>query len=465
LFEFANIREHCSWVHQQEPQKATAKACDLVRAAVAKVRLGTPLYKKSMGVNKGALVIGGGLAGMTAAIDLANQGFEVSLVEKQQALGGNLRHVLSTLSGESTVPKLADLISQVGNHPRIKTFLNSTIRNVSGYVGNFKTEIAGSDAVIEHGAVIVASGADQNEPAEYCYGKDKRVITQRELDKMLNSSSEEGQQAVAGVKSVVMVQCVGSRDEKNGYCSRVCCSNALKNAIKIKELSPKTSVFVLFRDIRSYGLREKYYRLAREKGVVFLRYDIDKKPEVKKIGDDLTVSVKDVILGKTVKIKPDLIVLSAGIVANSDNKKLSQFLKVPLDSDGFFLEAHVKLRPVDFATDGVFVCGLAHYPKDIGETIAQARAAAGRAATVLSKTTLESEGKISSVRTEFCSGCGTCVAVCAYSAIEIDPVRNVAVINETLCKGCGACAASCRSGAVDLSGFRNEQILSMLSVM
>jgi heterodisulfide reductase subunit A2 len=465
LFEFANIREHCSWVHQKEPQQATAKACDLVRAAVAKVKLAAPLYKKSMGVNKGALVIGGGLAGMTAAIDLANQNFEVTLIEKQPELGGNLRHVYSTLSGESTVPKLTDLINQVRNHPKIKTFLNATIKNVAGYVGNFKTEIEGNSAVIEHGAVIVASGADQNEPAEYCYGQDRRVITQRDLDQMLHSSDEAQQQAIKELKSIVMIQCVGSRDEKHGYCSRVCCSNALKNAIKIKELNPKTSVFVLFRDIRSYGLREKYYRLAREKGVVFIRYEIDKKPEVKKAGDDIIVSVKDVILGKTVKIKPGLVVLSVGIVANPDNKKLSQFLKVPLESDGFFLEAHVKLRPVDFATDGVFVCGLAHYPKDISETIAQARAAAGRAATVLSKDTLESEGKISSVRAELCSGCGTCVAVCAYSAIELDPVRNIAVINETLCKGCGACAASCRAGAVDLNGFRNEQILTMLSVM
>jgi heterodisulfide reductase subunit A2 len=467
LFEFANIREHCSWVHQQEPQRATVKACDLVRAAVAKVKLATPLYKKSMGVNKGALVIGGGLAGMTAAIDLANQGFDVSIIEKQAELGGNLRHVFTTLSGESTGPKLAALVDQVGKHPKIKTYMNATIKNVAGYVGNFKTEIQGVDGIIEHGAVIVASGAEQNEPAEYCYGQDKRVITQRDLDILLHSRTvaEDEKKALAGTKSIVMIQCVGSRDEKHGYCSRVCCSNALKNAIKIKELNPKISVYVLFRDIRSYGLREKYYRLAREKGVVFVRYDVDRKPEVKKAGNELTVSVKDVVLGKTVKIKPDLVVLSAGIVANPDNKKLSQFLKVPLESDGFFLEAHVKLRPVDFATDGVFVCGLAHYPKDIGETIAQARAAAGRAATVLSKNTLESEGKISSVRAELCSGCGTCVAVCAYSAIELDPVKNVAVINETLCKGCGACAASCRASAVDLNGFRNEQILSMLSTL
>jgi heterodisulfide reductase subunit A len=262
-----------------------------------------------------------------------------------------------------------------------------------------------------------------------------------------------------------MIQCVGSRDDKRDYCSRVCCSNAIKNAIRLKELNPKTSVFVLFRDMRSYGLREKYYRIAREKGVIFIRFDTDKKPEVTKKANELVVTVDDAILGRTVQIKPGLVVLSAGIVANPDNKALSQFLKVPLESDGYFLEAHVKLRPVDFATDGVFVCGLAHYPKDIGETIAQARAAAGRAATVLSKNAIESEGRISSIRAELCSGCGTCVAVCAYNALELDPVRNIAVVNEALCKGCGACAASCRAGAIDLNGFKNEQILSVLSTI
>jgi heterodisulfide reductase subunit A len=278
-------------------------------------------------------------------------------------------------------------------------------------------------------------------------------------------NAQESADGVSSLKSIVMIQCVGSRDEKNGYCSRVCCSNAIKNAIKVKELNPKAAVYVLFRDIRSYGLREQYYRRAREKGVIFLRYDVDQKPKVNVQGQELLVSVKDAILKKTVSLKPDLLVLSAGITANPDNKMLSQFLKVPLESDGFFLEAHVKLRPVDFATDGVFVCGLAHYPKDLGETIAQARAAAGRAATILSKDSLESEGKISSVRAELCSGCGACVSVCAYNAIELDPVKNIAVLNETLCKGCGACAASCRANAVDLNGFNNEQILSVLSTI
>jgi heterodisulfide reductase subunit A len=286
-------------------------------------------------------------------------------------------------------------------------------------------------------------------------------MTQRDFEEKL----ENAPGATASAKSVVMIQCVGSRDEKRGYCSRVCCSNAIKNAIRVKELSPKTAVYVLFRDIRSYGLREKFYRMAREKGVIFVRFNEKDKPEVKIAEGKLSVRVKDEILGKTLEISPDFLVLSAGITANPDNKTLSQFLKVPLETDGFFLEAHIKLRPVDFATDGVFVCGLAHSPKDIGETIAQARAAAGRAATVLAKDAVESEAKTSSVRAELCSGCGLCAAVCAYSAVEIDPVRNIAVVNETLCKGCGACAASCRANAIDLNGFKNEQILSMLSVL
>ncbi|MBN1757823.1 MAG: CoB--CoM heterodisulfide reductase iron-sulfur subunit A family protein [Chitinispirillaceae bacterium] len=466
LFEFANIREHCSWVHQGEPEQATRKACDLLRAASAKVRLAQPLFKKQMGVTKSALVIGGGLAGMTCALDLADQDYPVHLVEKSGELGGNLLHVHTTLAGKETGTKLALLIEKVMVHDRITTHLNAAIESVDGYVGNFRTKLEGNDAVIEHGVVIVATGADENHPEEYGYGKSDRVITQRQLEEMLHDSDEKNDGTFTDtITSVAMIQCVGSRDDRHGYCSRVCCSNAVKNAIALKERNPLLKVYVIFRDIRTYGLREARYRKAREAGVLFIRYDLDAKPVVVQDGDAVIVSVQDVMLGKTVSISPDLLVLSTGIVSNPDNRQLSQFLKVPLDSDGFFLEAHVKLRPVDFATDGVFVCGLAHYPKDIGETIAQARAAAGRAATVLSKQSLESEGKTSKIREELCCGCQTCISVCAYNAIEYDAVKNVAVVNETLCKGCGACAASCRSGAIDLNGFSNEQILSMLDVL
>ena len=462
LFEFANIREQCSWVHQKEPEKATEKAKDLARNAVGKVILAEPLYKKVLGVNKDALVIGGGLAGITASLDLADQGFQVHLVEREAELGGNLRHIHTTLAGDRIAPSLKALVERINAHPKIKTYMNARIADISGYIGNFKTTLESPEAEIEHGVVIVAAGGEEYQPTEYLYGQDERIITQREFEDVLNTSGGDG---LSSVREVVMIQCVGSRDDDRSYCSRVCCSTAIKNAIRFKDLHPRASVFVLFRDIRTYGLRESYYRAAREKGVVFVRYNEDEKPDVQRSGNGLTVTVKDEILGRTLAFKPDRLVLSNGIVANRDNKTLSQFLKVPLDADGFFLEAHVKLRPVDFATDGVFVCGLAHYPKDIGETIAQARAAAGRAATVLSKDTIESEGKVSRIREDRCSGCGACVEVCAYNAIELDPEKKIAVVNEALCKGCGACSATCRAAAIDLSGFRDEQILHALSTI
>ena len=462
LFEFANIREHCSWVHQKEPEKATEKAKDLVRGAVSKVGLAEPLYKKKLGVNKDALVIGGGLAGMTAAIDLAEQGFQVHLIEKEGRLGGNLRHVHTTLSGEQIAPTLESLIEKINAHPRIQVYRSAKIRDIAGFIGNFKTTLEEPAAEIDHGVVIVAAGGGEYQPTEYLYGQDDRVITQRRFEEMLHDSDGAD---LASVRTVVMIQCVGSRDEERSYCSRVCCSNAVKNAIRLKERSPRASVYVLCRDVRTYGLRESYYRVAREKGVLFVRYDEDAKPDVAAAEDGLVVHVRDKVLGRTLRIQPDLLVLSAGIVANPDNKAISQLLKVPLDADGFFLEAHVKLRPVDFATDGIFVCGLSHYPKDISETIAQARAAAGRAATILSKETIEAEGKVACIREDRCSGCGACVKVCAYNAIERDPERQVAVVNEALCKGCGACTATCRVGAIDLSGFRDEQILSVLAAM
>jgi heterodisulfide reductase subunit A len=462
LFEFANIREQCSWVHQKEPDKATEKAKDLARQALVKVIPAEPLYKTTIEVNKGALIIGGGLAGMTAALDLAAQGFPVHMLEKEEVLGGNLRKLHRTLKGEATAEYLCSLIAKINDNELITICKGARIREISGYIGNFRTTLENPPMEIDHGVVIVASGAREYQPEEYFYGQNEGVVTQLQLEDMMIS---EDQTEVTDLQTVVMIQCVGSRNEERSYCSRVCCGQAIKNAIRLKEINPGISVYILFRDIRTYGLRERYYRLAREKGIQFVRFDTEEEPEVYQNGKTLGVKIKDRILNRSLNFSPDMIVLSTGIIPNPGNKILSQLLKVPLNEDGFFLEAHVKLRPVDFATEGIFVCGLAHYPKDIGEAIAQARAAAGRAATVLSKDTIETEGKVSTVREDYCSGCGACARVCAYSAIEIDPQKRVAVLNEALCKGCGACASTCRCSAIDLHGFRNEQILEALAVI
>jgi len=467
LFEFANIREQCSWVHQKEPEKATEKAKDLARQAIVKVIPAEPLYMKSLGVKKDVLIIGGGLAGMTSALDLAAQKFPIHLIEKEEVLGGNLRKLHSTLNGEATSNILDSLTTKINNNDMIKIYKGTGIKEITGFVGNFRTVLKKSPAnnkenTIEHGAVIIATGGEEFQPEQYHYGKDDRIVTQLQLEKMLFNDDSTN---VSNLKTVLMIQCIGSRDEERPFCSRVCCAQAIKNALKLKEINPNAQIYVLFRDIRTYGLKEKFYRLAREKGVKFIRFDTEDMPEVLINNNKLVVNVKDRILNGTLNFNPDLIALSTGIIPNPDNKSLSQFLKVPLNEDGFFLEAHVKLRPVDFSTEGIFVCGLAHYPKDIGETIAQARAAAGRAATILSKDTIEAGGKVSTLREEYCNGCGACALVCAYNAIEIDSEKRIAVINDALCKGCGACASTCRSAAIDLKGFKNEQILEALAII
>lgn len=481
LFEFANIREQCSWVHQKLQGVATSKAEDLIRMGVSKVRLLEPLSRAYLEIKHKALVIGGGVAGMTAALDVANQGFEVFLIEKEAELGGNARHVNCSLNGENVQDFLHSLIEKVKGHKNIKLFTSTEIKNIAGYVGNFKTQIAheksgGKEKEIEHGVVIVATGAGEYKPTEYDYGESNSVITQVELEERLidiqlkNTSSPECKELVELINNrkggtVIMIQCVGSRDEERPYCSRVCCSQAVKNALRLKELNPKLSIFILYRDIRTYGTKELYYKKAREQGIIFLRYEDELKPEVSTDNKKLYVKVKDHILMRDLLFDADLVALSSGIVPNEENKRLSQMLKVPLNEDRFFLEAHVKLRPVDFATDGVFVCGLAHNPKDISEAITQAHAAASRATIILKKEVFEAEGKVSVVRKERCSGCGLCVEVCAYNAIEIDEKEKVAVINEALCKGCGACSASCRGNAINLKGFTDNQIMAALEMV
>ena len=361
LFEMANIRDQCSWVHMHEPEKATRKAQDLVRIAVAKSRLLDPLQKGKLAIQKAALVIGGGLAGMVAATELASQGIPVHLVEKEKELGGNLRRIRYLLNGEKPAEELKRLIEKVSRDKNIHVFTESGITAIEGSIGKFKTTISNAHgaSTVEHGVVIVATGAGVYQPSEYGYGNGcAQVITQLELESRLADADQGG---IAG--TVVMIQCVGSRDKERPYCSRVCCSEAVKNALKIKQQNPRANVYVLYRDIRTYGFRESYYSKAREQGVVFLRYEEDRKPAVAKNRGGLEVTVYSPTLQREIRIEADLVVLSAGVVPNAGNQEIAQLLKVPRTQDGFFLEAHMKLRPVDFATDGVFVCGLAHAAK------------------------------------------------------------------------------------------------------
>jgi heterodisulfide reductase subunit A len=462
LFEMANIRDQCSWVHMHDPKKATKKAKDLVRMAVAKARMLEPLYKMELKVSQSALIIGGGLSGMTAAIEMAKQGYETHLVERENELGGNLRRLYYVLSEKNEDPQkiLKEIIEKVTNNDKIKVHLGTTVKSIEGFMGNFKSTLS-DGTEIDHGVVIVATGGQEYKPKEYLYGQDKRVMTQMEL---------EGKLAKDDLKpnSVVMIQCVGSRNEERPYCSRICCADAIKNALAIKEKNPNADIYVLYKDIRSYGFREDYYREAAGKGVRFIRYDDENKPEVVKEGDELVVSIKDLILEEQIKIKPEYLVLSAATLPQPDNEELAQILKVPLSKDNFFLEAHMKLRPVDFASDGVFLCGLAHSPKFIDESISQACGTVSRACTILSNEVMELEPTISEVIDENCDGCAYCIDPCPYNALTlIEYMRNGNVKktverSEAACKGCGVCMATCPKKGILVRGFKLEQLGAMV---
>lgn len=472
LFEMANIRDQCSWVHMFEPEKASVKSKDLVRMAVAKSRLLEPLQKRYVPIIRSVLVIGGGLSGMSSAIELGNHGYDVFLVEKEKELGGNLKRLRYLLDGDDPQKGLKDVIEQVKNHEKIHVYTDTKIENIEGSVGDFKTTITrnGKSGELEHGVVVVATGAQEYRPGEYLYGQDKKVVTQIELEELLGAGgdlSTPGANAIP--ENIVMIQCVGSRDEERPYCSRICCAEAVKNALKIKELSPDSNVYVLYRDIRTYGFKEGYYTKAREKGVRFIRYDKDKKPEVSQNGSGLAVEVFDQSLRTPIEISADLVVLSAGIVADPGNEEIAQFLKVPLNQDKFFLEAHMKLRPVDFATDGVFLCGLAHSSKTIDESIIQAQATASRAATILAKDSIELEATISEVIDENCDGCAYCVEPCPYQAITLleymskSQIKKTVQVNPTACKGCGCCMATCPKKGIMVKGFTLEQLAAQVN--
>jgi heterodisulfide reductase subunit A len=459
LFEMANIRDQCSWVHMHEPKKATEKAKHLVRSVVAKARLLKPLKKPLINVTSVGLVIGGGIAGMTAAIELAKQGFEVHLVEREKELGGHLRNIHYVLEGEDPKEQLNKLLREVMENDKIHVHLSSEVIDVSGFVGNFKSRIMceGVEIKVEHGIAIVATGAVEYKPTEYLYGRDSRVMTQHELEEKIARDEFRA-------KNVVMIQCVGARTKERPNCARICCGQAIKNALKIKETSPETDVYILYKDVRSYGFREDYYREAAAKGVLFINYDDERKPQVTNEDGKLKITFWEPVIRSEVEIEPDLLILSAATIPNPDNKALSEMLKVPLTKDGFFLEAHVKLRPVDFQTDGIFLCGMAHSPKFIDESISQASAAAARAATILSKKTLEMEGIVANVNEDLCSGCRICECLCPYSAIEMkeEDGKITAHVIEALCKGCGVCGTACPTKAMTLGHFTTKEVIAQV---
>ncbi len=466
LFEMANIRNQDSWVHADDPKKATQKAKDLIRMAVAKVLPQVPLYQLSVDVNQTALVIGGGLAGMTSALNLADQGYPVHLVEKNDTLGGFARRLDRTWQGEDIQPQLHDLAKRIDDHHNITLHMESEVSAVEGFIGNFKSTVRNKDGEsvsIDHGAGIIATGGKRYRPVgEYGYGKLKGVYTGIEFD----VARRVGDTNTKHVKSVVFIQCVGSRKTGRLYCSKVCCTHSIATAIKLKREDPSRQIFILYRDIRSYAEREYLYKKAREMGILFINYELHGAPEVKEDEEKgLRVKVMDHVLHRPVTIQADAVVLAEAILANPDAKKIGTLFKLPVDSDGFFQEAHAKLRPVDFATEGLFVAGLAHYPKPVEESISQAMAAASRAATVLSKQSINLEAIKAEVVQENCDGCALCIDVCPYHAISLTEstledgtLSRRVLVNKAKCKGCGLCQATCPKRGINVAGFTLDQI-------
>ncbi|HJN78186.1 MAG TPA: FAD-dependent oxidoreductase [Myxococcota bacterium] len=464
FFDMANIREHCSWVHSKQKEEATAKAKDIVRMSVARTAQLQPLREFDLPVNKRALVVGGGLAGMTAALNLADQGFEVALVERDAELGGMARRISSTLDGMDVRATLRHLVGKVYRHRLIQVSHGATITDVSGYVGNFVTTISSEGRVkrVEHGAVILATGAAEYVPTEYLYGRHDRVWTQLELEEEL----QRGGQRLADASSLVMIQCVGCRREDRSYCARVCCNHAVKNALSLAKVG--VEVTILFRDMRTYGFGEDSYREAAGEGVRFVRFEASDQPEVEAIVEDgrpvLRVTVPDPILGQRLALDADVLVLSAAVVPSAGSDEAARLYKVAKNPDGFLQEAHVKLRPVDSAADGVFLCGAAHYPKHLSETVSSALGAAGRASSLLSQDTVTASGSVCRVIEADCIACGACVTACTYGAIQMrnTPHGKKAEVNPVLCKGDGLCCTKCPTTAVVLDHYTDEAIFGQI---
>jgi heterodisulfide reductase subunit A len=464
--DMANIREHCSWVHSREKEDATKKAKDITRMSVARACHLEPLQEIDLPVNKTALVVGGGIAGMTCALSIANQGHEVYLLEKDTDLGGMARRIHFTLDGLDVQTYLRDLVRKVYQHPLIQVYTDAIITEATGYVGNFVTRVKCDIGAteIKHGAAVIATGAEEYKPTEYLYGEDDRVLTQLELGEQI----AKGEERLINSRSLVMIQCVGCRQADRDYCARVCCSNAIKNALNLKEKNSEMDITILFRDIRAYGFAEDYYREASDNDVKFIRYEPDDKPQVEAVVAEgrpvLRITLPDYILGRKLALDADTLVLSAAVIPPAGNREISQLFKVSLGPDDFFKEAHVKLRPVEFGTEGVYLCGLAHYPKHIPEAINQAYGAASRALTLLSHDTVTVSGSVCEVKEIDCVSCGACITVCTYGAIDFreTPQGRKAWVNPVLCKGDGLCSAKCPTNAIFLKHFTNEDLLSQI---
>ena len=463
LFEMANIRDQCSWVHMDQKDGATEKAKHLVRMAIAAAGHVKPLQEQQLSVTKRALVIGGGAAGMTASLGLADQGFEVVLVEKEKELGGNLHHLHYTLRNKNIQNYMHALIERVRNHLSIRVITDGVIVDFTGFKGNFKTGIMAGPGMayrqIEHGVVIVATGGEEYKPQEYLYGQDERVMTQQEFEGKV--ARREINPGTTG--DVVMIQCVGSRIEERPYCSRLCCSAAIKNALTIKEANPRSNVFIIYRDIRTYGLLEEYYTRARRAGVIFIRYDLENKPLVTVEKGALQVTINDPALADTLTLHPQLLILSSAIIPR-ENEELASLMKLQRTQEGFFLEAHMKLRPVDLATEGMYLCGLAHSPKPLDESLSQAAAAVSRACTLLAHDTVSVGGMVARVDGEKCAVCLTCVRVCPYAVPFINE-EGVAQIDAAKCQGCGSCAAECPGKAIQLQHCEDDEIIAKASAL
>ena len=467
FFDMANIREHCSWVHSKEHADATKKAKDIVRMSVARASMLQPLNEFALPVNKAALVVGGGVAGMTSALTLAEQGFQTYLIEKASDLGGMARRLHYTVEGVDVQAYVNDLKKRTYRHQLVRVITDATIMEVDGYVGNFVTKVKAKGRVlheIKHGAAIIATGADEYKPTEYLYGQDSRVMTQLELEEKIAHGDEQ----VRGAQSLVMIQCVGCRQPDRNYCSRVCCSGAMKNALKLKSANKDMDVYVLFRDMRTYGFKEDYYREAAGKDVRFIRYEPQDKPTVEAAEEGgrsvLRVTVTDPILGKKLALDADNVVLAAAVIPSAGSEDTARLFKVPLSPDGFFQEAHAKLRPVDFAAEGVYLCGTAQYPKHLSEVISQAYGAAGRALTLLTHDTVVASGSVCEINEDSCVSCGACITACTYNAIDFHdtPRGKKASINAVLCKGDGLCNAKCPTGAVFLKHYTNDEVFGQI---